>query len=70
MECETQESEAGYTKHLNLYKSKTNIGRYRVNQHLIVLNLGSVSINKVLVTKFITVKVSQNLNLIPNMLKL
>ena len=45
MECETQESEAGY------------------NQHLIVLNIGSVSINKLLVTEFITVKVSQNLNL-------
>ena len=40
---------------------------YRVNQHLIVLNLGSVSINKVLVTEFNTVKVSQNLNLMQNM---
>ena len=31
MECETQESVVGYTKHLNLYSPKTYIGRYRVN---------------------------------------
>ena len=37
--------------------------KYRVKQHLIVLKLDSVSINKVLVTKFVTVKASQNLNL-------
>ena len=43
------------------------MGRYRVNYHLIVLNLGSVSISKGLVTEFITVKVSQNLNLMQNM---
>ena len=36
--------------------------RYRVNQDLIVLNLYSVSINKILVTKFITAKLSQKLN--------
>ena len=41
---------------------------YRVKQHLIVLKfIDNVSINKVLVTKFVTVKVSQNLNLIWNM---
>ena len=40
--------------------------KYRVNQHLIVLNLYSVSINKILVTKDNTVKVSQNLNLMWN----
>ena len=39
---------------------------YRVYQHLIVLNLYSVSINKILVTKFITVKKLQNLNLMEN----
>ena len=38
--------------------------RYRVNRHLIVLKLESVSINKVLVTEFVAVKVSQNLNFI------
>ena len=43
------------------------MGRYRVNQHLIVLNLGSVSISKGLVTEFITVKVSQKRNLMQNM---
>ena len=32
---------------------------YRKNQHLKVLNLYSVSINKILATKFITVKASQ-----------
>ena len=63
-ECETQESEAGYTKHLTLYYFETYIiCSYRVNLHLIVLNLYSVSINKIIVTEFITVKVSQNLNL-------
>ena len=39
------------------------ICRYRVNQHLIVLNLDSVSINKILATEFLTIRVSQNLNL-------
>ena len=38
-----------------------------VNQHLIVVNLGSVSINKILVTEFITVKVSQDLTSMQNM---
>ena len=41
--------------------------RYRVNQHLIVLELDSVSIDKILVMKFVTVQVSQNLNLMYNM---
>ena len=36
--------------------------KYRVKQHLIVLKLDSVSVNKILVKKFVTVKVSQNLN--------
>ena len=38
-----------------------------VNQHLIVVNLGSVSINKILVTEFITAKVSQDLTSMQNM---
>ena len=33
------------------------MSRYGINQHVIVLNLDSVSINKTLVTEFITVKV-------------
>ena len=37
--------------------------KYRVNQYLIVLNLYSVSIITILGTEFITVKDSQNLNL-------
>ena len=36
--------------------------RYKVKQHLIVLKLDSVSINKILVTNFVTMHVSQNLN--------
>ena len=36
---------------------------YSVNQHLIVLNLYSVSFNKILVMEFITVKSSLNVNL-------
>ena len=41
--------------------------RHKLNQKLIVLNLYSVSFNKVLVTEFINVKVSQDLNLMENM---
>ena len=33
---------------LNLYKPKTCMCRYRLGQHLVVLNLYSVSINKIL----------------------
>ena len=40
--------------------------RFRVNQRLIGLNLDSVSINKILVTEFITVKVLKNLNWMEN----
>ena len=36
--------------------------RCRVKQHLIVPHLYSVSINKILVAKFMAVRVSQNLN--------
>ena len=37
--------------------------RYRIKQHLIVLKLDSVSINKGIAPEFVTVKVSQDLNL-------
>ena len=37
-----------------------------VNQHLVLLYLCSVSINKILVTEFTTVRVSHNLNLMWN----
>ena len=37
--------------------------RYGVKQHLIVLNLTNVSVNKIIDTEFITVEVSKNLNL-------
>ena len=57
MECETQERKVGYKKHLNLYQLKTYMDRCRINQHLIVLNLCSVSLNKILAMEFITVKV-------------
>ena len=40
------------------------MNRYSVNQHSIVLNLDSVSVEKVLVTEFI---ISQNLNFMWNM---
>ena len=59
MEYKAQESQAGYTKYLNSHKTKPYIFRCRVNQHLIVLNLYSVSINKILVTEFMTVRVCQ-----------
>ena len=42
--------------------------KYRVKQDLIVLKLDSVSIKKILVTKFVAVKVLQNLNLMQNFL--
>ena len=60
MECKAQESLAGYTKLLNSHKPKTYMCRFRVNQHLIVLNLYSVSITEILVTEL----VSKDLNLI------
>ena len=37
--------------------------KYRVDQHLIFVDLYSISINKFLVTEFMIVKVSENLNL-------
>ena len=42
--------------------------KYRVKQDLIVLKLDSVSIKKILVTKFVAVKVLQNLNLMQSFL--
>ena len=39
---------------------------YKVYQHLLVLKLDSATVNKILVTKFVTAKVSQNLNLMKN----
>ena len=36
--------------------------QYRVDQHLIALNLYRISINKTLVLEFMTQKISQNLN--------
>ena len=56
MECETQESQAGPAKHLDLYYPKTAMCSRRVNQHLLVLNLHNFSINKILAIEFITVK--------------
>ena len=52
MECEKQERSARYAKYLNSHWSKTYLCRYKVNQHLIVLDLYSVSINKILVTEY------------------
>ena len=63
MECETQKTWAGYTKHLNLHQPKACICRYRINQHLIFLKLEGVSINKSIAPEFVTVKVSQDLQL-------
>ena len=57
MECKTQENIWIYT---NL---KTYICRYRINQHSIVLKLNSASVNKSLAPEFVTLKVSQDLNL-------
>ena len=41
--------------------------KYRVKQDLLNSSKVSVSINKILVTKFVTVKVSQNLNLMQSL---
>ena len=41
--------------------------KYRVKQYLIVLKLDCVSINKILVMKFATVRVSYNLNLMQSL---
>ena len=48
---------------MNLHQPKTYMCRHRVNQLLVVLNLDSISNNKILVAEFIPVKASQNLNL-------
>ena len=50
-------------KRVSYKKKYVYMCRYRLNQHLIVLNLNSVSINKTVVTEFIIVKVSPNLRL-------
>ena len=51
-ECETHKALVRNTKHLNLHQPKTYMWKYRAGQHLIVLNLHSISINKILVSKF------------------
>ena len=56
MECETQESQAGSKKHLDLHYPKTTMCSHRVNQHLLVINLHNFSINKILAIEFISVK--------------
>ena len=53
MECETQESYAGYIKHLNLHQPKTYICRYKINQLFIVLKVDSVSMNKSIAQEFV-----------------
>ena len=69
MECGTQEARwdilniSGYT---NL-KHTWYMRKYRVKQCLIVLKLDCVSINKILVVKFVTVRVSYNLNLMQSL---
>ena len=64
MEYETQESKAGYTKHLNLYYDLKNTSVSQGKSTLISSKfMNSVSINKILFPEFIIVKDSQNLNL-------
>ena len=46
---------------------KIYMERWRVKQDLMVRKLDNVSINKIVVTKFVTVKVSQNLNLMQSL---
>ena len=50
-------------KNLDLYYPKTYMCRYSVNQNLLVLNLYNGLINNILAMESITVKSSQNLNL-------
>ena len=63
MEWETKLSSVRYRKHLNLHWLRACMCRYRLNQHLIVLNLYKVSINEILVMVFIVMRIPQNLNL-------
>ena len=68
MECQTHKSQVGNTKiEFTLTKKKTNV-RIFGRSTLIILNLYRISINKVLVTEFMTVQVSQNLNLMQKIL--
>ena len=69
MECEKQEARRDMQK-IWIYTNLIHIWymcKYRVKHHLIVLKLDSVSTNKILITKLVTVKVSQNLNLIQSL---
>ena len=52
--------------HTNL-KHTWYMCKYRVKQYLIVLKLDCVSINKIIVMKFVTVRVSYNLNLMQSL---
>ena len=63
MEEETEKSQAGCTQHLSLHYPKTYIRRYSINQHVIAVKLESVSIKKSIAPEFVTMKVSQDLNL-------
>ena len=45
-----------------LNRSNRYLCKYNIDQYLIVLNLYCVSMNKILVSEFMTVKFSQNLN--------
>ena len=67
MECQTHEGFAGNRKHLNSHQPKTKMRKHMVDQHLIVLNLYSISINKILTTGFMTMKFSKNLNSVQKM---
>ena len=50
-----------------ILKYTWNVGKQRVKQDLMVRKLDNVSVNKIVVTKFVTVKVSQNLNLMQSL---
>ena len=69
MECETQETwrdRLNISVYTNL-KHTWYMCKYRVKQYLIVVKLNCVSINKILVVKFVTVRVSYNLNLMQSL---
>ena len=61
-QLEKHKSLEGNTKHSNLHLSDANLYQFRLYSHSIVLNLYSISINDIIIMKFISVKEPQNLN--------
>ena len=63
IKCATQSLTSFDIQNIRIHTNIKHTCKYRVSQNLMALDLYSVSVNKILVTEFSTVKVLQNLNL-------